>query len=347
LFAAARRAAVAPGSYAIEDFRAEDAASIAAAFKTVYGEHYLSDAVYDPSYFVTANQSGSLRSFVARDTEGQVVGHLALLRSAPYSGLLEIAQGIVLPEHRRARLLTRMTDHLVTTAESIPNCCGVFGTALTNHIISQRALHRSDFRDIGFEIDYVPARMFDREQSSEGAVATLIQYRVIRSDPTLAAYLPAPYAGVLAGLFKRLGEERQYRTPRGRMPWVKLSRTSTIDLPRFDMTRLLVRKAAADLEDKVATLEQEARASGRRMLQVVLNLGEPACGPAVTLLRRQGFWLGGLLPRWLNHDGMLLQKSLDVPNFPAIRVELPETQALLKAIIADAEAVGSKLPKAA
>ncbi|MGF1611138.1 MAG: hypothetical protein ACFCUQ_17175 [Kiloniellales bacterium] len=347
MLSAARSAAVASGSYVIEDFRAEDASAIAAGFKTVYGDHYLSDRVYDPSYFVTANQDGSLRSFVARDEDGRLVAHLALLRSAPYAGLFEIAQGIVLPEHRRYGLLTSMTDYLIRTAESYPNCCGVFGTALTNHIISQRALHRSDFRDIGFEIDYVPARMFDREQSSDGAVATLVQYRVIRSDPSLAAYLPAPYAGVLAGLFKRLGEERQYRTPRGRMPWVKLSRTTTTDLPRFDMTRLLVRKAAADLEDKVAKLEEEARASGRRMLQVVLNLGEPACGPAVTLLRRQGFWLGGLLPRWLDNDGLLMQKSLDVPNFPAIRVELPETQALLKSIIADAEAVGSKLPKAA
>lgn len=346
MFPAANSAAAVDG-YRIDDFLPEDAPAISSGFRTVYGEHYVSGAVYDPSYFVKGNADGSLRSFIARAEDGELVGHLALVHSAPYRGLAEVAQGIVLPEHRRAGLLSRMIDHLVAAAATTSGCCGVFGTALANHTISQRALLHAGFRDIGFEIDYVPPRLFEREQSVDGPVSIVFQYRVIRAEENLATYLPAPYAGLLANLFKRLGEERQYKTPRGRMPWVKKSRMATLDLPRFDMTRLLVHKSAADLEERVAQAEQDARAAGRRMLQVVLNLGEPACGPAVTLLRQQGFWFGSLLPRWLDHDALLMQKSLDQLNIRAIRAHSREAQDLLKVIMTDAQAVGAAIPEAA
>lgn len=336
------------GHYIIEDFRPRDAAAVVAGFKEVYGDHYLSDAVYDPSYFVEANREGILRSFVARAWNGDVVGHLALSRSAPYDGLWEVSQGIVLPEHRGYRLLSLMIDHLVEVAtHEVSGCCAVFGTALTNHTISQRALLNAGFMDLGFEVDYVPARMFDREGSAQGAVATIIQYKSLRPRHNLGAYLPEPYAGLLEALYKRLGERRSLRSSRDRLPPRRGSLLRVKDLPRFDMTRMLVRQAGADLGHQVTAMERKARESGRRMLQAVVNLGEPECGPATDLLRSRGYWFGGLLPRWMDHDGLLLQKSLDRPNLPAIEVSSRQGRALLRRVVEDCSRAGAAVPQAA
>ena len=127
--------------------------------------------------------------------------------------------------------------------------------------------------------------------------------------------------------------------------WV--SALEMIDLPRFDMTRLFVRSAASDLDDEIASLERQARASGRRMLQVVLDLGNPACGPAADLLRDRGYWLGGLLPRWFDADGLLLQKSLDQPNFPAIETYSEDAGLLLQVIQDDYATAPDGLSRAA
>ena len=333
--------------YVIDHFCPEDAPAITAGFKIVYGDHYLSAAVYDPDYFVKANHDGVLRSYVARDRSGLVVGHLAMARSAPFDGLREVAQGIVLPEHRQAGLLSRLIYHLIGEAERTPGCCGLFGTALTNHTISQRALSKTGFQDIGFEIDYVPARMFDQEGSANGAVATVIQYLPVRRERWYPVHLPPLYADLLTSILRRLGESRRFQPTAEALPTGRISALEMIDLPRFDMTRLFVRSAASDLDDEITSLERQARASGRRMLQVVLDLGNPACGPAVGLLRDRGYWLGGLLPRWFDADGLLLQKSLDQPNFPAIETYSEDAGVLLQVIQDDCATAPDGLNRAA
>ena len=333
--------------YVIDRFRPKDAPAITAGFKAVYGDHYLSASVYDPNYFIQANRDGALRSYVARDRTGRVVGHLAMARSAPFDGLREVAQGIVLPEHRQAGLLSRLIYHLIGEAERMPRCCGLFGTALTNHTISQRALSKTGFRDIGFEVGYVPARMFDREGSANGAVATVIQYLPVRRERWHPIHLPPLYAGFLTGTLRRLGESRHFQPPDEALPTGAVSDLEMTDLPRFDMTRLLIRSAASDLGDEIASMERQARAAGRRMLQAVLDLASPGCGPAADLLRDHGFWLGGLLPRWFDGDGLLMQKSLDRPNFAAVETYSEEAQSLLQLIEDDFAASAEDFSRAA
>ena len=108
-----------------------------------------------------------------------------------------------------------------------------------------------------------------------------------------------------------------------------------------------MRAAASDLSDEIASFERQARAAGRRMLQVVLDLGNPACGPAADLLRERGYWLGGLLPRWFDADGLLLQKSLDKPNFRPIEVYSEDAAVLLQLIQDDFASAPDDLSHAA
>ena len=55
------------------------------------------------------------------------------------------------------------------------------------------------------------------------------------------------------------------------------------------------------------------------MFQVWLPLTSPHIGAATEVLRGQGYFLGGALPRWLDQDTLLMQKVTDRPDWPNIR----------------------------
>ena len=71
---------------------------------------------------------------------------------------------------------------------------------------------------------------------------------------------------------------------------------------------------------------------------VFLELGSPTADAACEALRKQGFWFGGLLPRWMDRDALLLQKSVNgAPWFEGIQAYTNDAQALLRFIHADAD----------
>ncbi len=332
--------------YKIRRFRRRDAAGVCQCFRAVYGEHYLSDRVYDPDYFVKSNREGFLISYVALDPGGQVVGHLALMRSAPFDRLLEIAQGVVMAEHRRGGLFNRMVERVLLAAEE-KGSVGVFGTSLTNHTISQHALHNFGFRDAGYEIDYVPARMMAHEKSASGAVATLIQHWTIDKGAGLASHMPGCYEEILQELYAYTGQERMFKPTAPSLPPNSRSRSEVVDLPRFDLTRCIFHVAGADMGELIGKAEAQAKEDGRGMVQAIVNLGQPGCGPATEALRERGYWFGGLLPRWMDDDALLMQKSLAAPNFDEIKPSTAMAKKLLDYLRSAHGAAVDRVSKAA
>lgn len=330
-----RTVRVGEDGYLIERFREADAHAISCNFRKVYGDHYVSPAVYDPANFVRANREGTARSFVVRDPLGAVVGHLALVKSTPFRGTRELAQGIVLPEHRRAGLLNRLIAYAIAEAEAEPDCAVVFGTAVCNHVFSQRGLHGAGFTAMAIEANFVPARMFAKEQSAGGPVATVLQYRPLRPAPRLPVHLPERYADTVQALFSSAGDARRFLPPAPCLPPDSRTLFQIADQPGFDTTRMVVQHAGLDLAEAVQTFERNAAGQGRMVVQIALDLGSPTVDVAVELLREQGYWFGGVLPRWVDTDALLMQKTFERPAFAGIKLFSDHAQALLRLIEAD------------
>src|SRR3546814_17746620 len=70
--------------------------------------------------------------------------------------------------------------------------------------------------------------------------------------------------------------------------------SNLIDMPRFDMARLLVRRAGFDFWSLVGEQEAAAEAAGRRSFQVLIGLGNAAGAAAVEPLRGWGYACSGL-----------------------------------------------------
>src|SRR3546814_81243 len=215
-------------------------------------------------------------------------------------GLVELCQGIVTPDHRKSGIFVRMIDRALEFARDTLGSHAVYGISLTNHTVSQKVVARRGFRDVGMEIDYVPQRMLVQDGAA-GPTATLVQYLDYGRHGYGACHLPPSYAAWFIRLLdgSAIGGSRQITLATG------LDRRATvsnlIDMPRFDMARLLVRRAGFDFWSLVGEQEAAAEAAGRRSFQVLIGLGNAQGAAAVELLRGWGYACSGLRPGYL-HD---------------------------------------------
>jgi len=73
-------------------------------------------------------------------------------------------------------------------------------------------------------------------------------------------------------------------------------------------------------------------------LQVAVNMALPHLGAAVEELRKQGFFFGGVLPRWFGSDGLLMQVVLGrEPNFAGAKLYTQTARTLRQYCQADWE----------
>jgi GNAT superfamily N-acetyltransferase len=335
------------GGYVIAGFVPGDAADIPPAFEEVYGADYVNPVVYDAEAFAGLVASGDHVSFVARDAKGDFAGHLALNFSAPNRSLVEVCQGIVLPAHRKSGIFARLMDRVVAFARDDLRAQGIFGTALTNHVVSQRVLAASGFRDYGLELDYAPQRLLRREGAT-GPAAILLQYLDFGHERRAACHLPPSYAL----WFSRLLNEGGVSGPRQVTMAADLDRQASIaevkDLPRFDMSRVTVRRAGFDFWSLVADEEAKAEAAGRRSFQVLISLGDAEGAAAVEMLRGWGYACSGLSPNYLE-DGQhaaIMYRCFAEPYFEGIQLHNAAALRLLDNVMADwrrAERLGAEL----
>jgi len=101
----------------------------------VYGHTYVHPEVFAPHRYWDKVERGELIPVVARDGQGEVVGHIALERG-PGTQVAERGEAVVLPSHRRHGLLERMTERLSEEAVS-HDLQGIYAEPVTIHTYSQ------------------------------------------------------------------------------------------------------------------------------------------------------------------------------------------------------------------
>jgi hypothetical protein len=95
-----------------------------------------------------------------------------------------------------------------------------------------------------------------------------------------------------------------------------------------NVARLYVEQIGSDIAPAIDACEQTARERGSAVMQVYLPLDRPSAPAATEILRRNGYFLGGMLPRWFDGDGLMMQKLHSEPHFDTIRLYSPRAQKL-------------------
>ncbi|MDD5168849.1 MAG: hypothetical protein PHN75_08530 [Syntrophales bacterium] len=323
------------GDLTIDSFRPEDAEGIVRLFLSVYGEHYPIRLFYDPEAIIAANREGRYYSIVARTDSGEVIGVSHLYRSAPYPNLYESGVGLVAKEYRNSGANKRLLGYLYEDfVVRTPHIEEVFGEAVCNHPYMQKAIAPSRFVETAIEVALMPAEAYAREESARGRVATIVAFRCYKPRP-YRVILPGAYEKPLRLIYGRLDDTRYLDTSRERIPPYSESAGEMTIFDHAGVARIAVYGIGEEFLSYISNLEYEAQEKNVVVFHVWLKANTPWISQAVDILRDMGYFLGGVLPRWFNCDGLLMQKVLCPPDFDGIVLESDFSKELLEIIKED------------
>ncbi|MFH1985040.1 MAG: hypothetical protein ABIL58_24650 [Pseudomonadota bacterium] len=307
-------------TWIVDRFRPEDALGVTELFRAVYGDGYPIRKFIDPDLLIEENRANKTVSSVVRTSRGDIVGHNAIFHSAPSDRIFESGAGLVHRHYRGGKgIFTALGKHGIQLAVEEFQASAIWGEPVCNHIFAQKAIQSVGWKTFAVEVDLMPAAAYVQEESAAGRVSTLMMFDEFtpRQHPV---FLPSVYEKWLRTLYTKLSAPRDVSVsttaPRSGL-------SSNLEIQVFDfaqVVRIIVHKIGADFSAVFANKQADAVNQKTVVFQVWLPLSDPATGWAVDRLRQQGYFFGGLLPRWFNDDGLLVQKTLHPPAWETIRL---------------------------
>jgi hypothetical protein len=327
-----------PGQeWVVQRFQPEDAEGVVRLFQSVYGSGYPVRTYMEPQLLIGENSTNRTISSVAKTTRGDIVGHNALFNSAPHPGTYESGAGVVHAAYRGGKgIFTRMAAHGLELAATLPGVDAVFGEPVCNHLFSQKLTTRLGFVTRALEVDLMPAAAYEQEASAVGRVAAFLDFLTYTKKPQ-TVYLPRTYAEELRFLYKDLDDEREMIFTDNEI----FAENATDIRPQvFDfagVARVAIHTAGSDFTTRLAALEKELQEKGVLVIQIWLKLAGPWVSGAVQILQKNGYFLGGVLPRWFDTDGLLMQKIRKDPEWEGICTYTDRYKKILEMVRADWE----------
>ncbi len=292
----------------IDLFRPEDAPGVARLFREVYGEGYPIRAYYDPARLIAENAAGRILSNVARTPDGQVVAHNALVLLDAGARLYENAAGAVLPAFRGQGIFFQVMEHSIREVARAFAVEEILGEPVCNHLQIQKMCLKLDYRETGLEVELMPAAAYSAKRSARGRVSVLLGYFRHRPMPQ-RVHLPPVYGEALGYLYSGLGLERAFAEAAEEALPVAGESLGGLELFDFaQVARIAVERIGADFEAFLARQEGRAAEKATEVFQLWLPLASPSVAAAAQILRRRGYFIGGLLPGGAGGDRLLMQK---------------------------------------
>ncbi|PKN25127.1 MAG: hypothetical protein CVU64_20615 [Deltaproteobacteria bacterium HGW-Deltaproteobacteria-21] len=315
-------------------FRPEDADGVVKLFLSVYGKDYPIKAYIDPELLTRENAEGRIISSVARTGKGHIVGHVALFCSAPFGGIRECGAGLVHSSYRKGGVNSQLLKHLFNEAAPKFGVEGVYGEAVCNHVFMQKEVYacRAEFHAL--EPDLMPSSAYEKEKSASGRVAAIFALRIYRPKPH-RIFVPAVYKDALGYLYSGVSDQREL-LPAGKKPPAHTSTRIEVSYFGFaQVARFAVWEPGTDFETVLGQEEKKISDQGGVVIQVWLNLSLPWVDGAVHVLRERGYFLGGILPRWFDHDGLLMQKIMKRPDWESIQIHFDRAKRIKDLVYED------------
>jgi hypothetical protein len=329
-----------PGqTYEFDLFRPEDAEGISQLFRTVYGDGYPIRTFIDPKVLIEENAAGRTLSSVARTPKGDIVGHVALFHSAPCERICESGAGLVHPSYRGGKgIYTGLGLHGMEVTAKKYNIELLFGEPVCNHIFAQKGTAKAGWITQAIEVDLMPAEAYDKEKSASGRVTALLDFKTLKPKPH-TVYLPEVYEESIRFIYSGLDDDRDFLLSQDELPSPIKTEIKTQVFDFAQVARLAVHDTGADFESAFDEQEKTVQEKGVVVIQVWLKLSWPWVGQAVDVLRKRSYFLGGILPRWFDVDGMLMQKIIGQPNWEGIQLYSDRAKKIMEIVKADCQGV--------
>ncbi len=290
----------------------------------------------EPELLIRENAEGKVISIVAKTVKGDVIGHSSLYNSAPCKNVFEGGAGLVHTAYRGGKgVLTQMVIHgfKATITSGVEQ---VFGETVSNHPFSQKLSHGQGFVTRAMEINLMPADAYAKEESAKSRVTTLMDFRTLVSSPC-DVYVPKAYDEIFSIFYKDMDDDRRFLPSDETLPASQSTKCSTTIFDFAQVARLSIEETGDDFMEVISKEEEKLISQGIRVIQIWLSTGVPYVGEAVDILRKSSYFFCGVLPRWFDNDGLLMERIFDAPDWDAMVLHLDRAKELAQIIRSDWE----------
>jgi hypothetical protein len=329
---------MADNQYRVEPFRSADAEKVSRLFVDVYGDAYPIKTVYDPAKLIGAFESGDCFPFVVRTDSHRIVAYGALYRSAPYEGIYEFGQGIVSSDVRGSGIGRLLFEYVAEYIQTLPGSEVYFGEAVCNHTHTQKAGAMIKTIETGIEIDLMPGEIYKKDPTVIGRVAVLDMFRSFVQKPH-SVYVPEVYEDIIGYIYSGFDDRRTIALSTANLPSHQPTELFTRVFEFAGVARITVNVSGSDFEQAFTVNEYSLLNQNIKTIQVWLKSSWPWVGEVADILRRNGYFFGGVFPRWFDVDGILLQKVSGQPNWEGIHLYSDRAESIFRSIRDDWEKV--------
>jgi GNAT superfamily N-acetyltransferase len=324
-------------SWTIDLFKPEDAEGVVDIYRAIYGGYFPIPEIYHAVWHIKQAQSNDSLRVVARLPDGRIIGTAALFRSVPTNIQLYESGGLMVrQEYRNQKIAAQLAHYIYNSLQARYAIGQIWAEAVCDHLFSQRLSIENGYTACALELDIMPEDVSQKRSGSNIAhsrVSELVVFKAYNQNRQLV-YLPAAYEDALTKLYAPFQFGHQFLIP-GSKRVTELSTNADIDSTSNGLTRISVTQIGTDFTAWLDRTDNELKNSESMAYQVILPLDTPLIDPAAEMLRNKGYWLGGLLPRWFGHDGLLMQKTVHEPDFSKIKVYSQPGEAVLAMVAAD------------
>lgn len=330
--------------YSIRRFEPGDAWGVARLFYEVYGEDYPVEDSYIPERLIAAHAEGRQRTVVAVAADGTVIGQGAFFRSSPPNpSMFEYGQMLILREYRNGMIAARMHQFATAHMAGKDGVVAMYGEAVCNHVVTQKMSLTMLYYGCAMELGLMPSEAYAHE-GAVGRVSCLLMAR-IDEDVRQTRYVPGCWADLAAVGFKDFAKlERDVLPAAPQLPAAGVSHVEERNFAYAGVTRVNVHSAGADFENWVDGLVARCADRGDTVIQCWLAMGSEHVGGAAEVLRKAGFYCGGVVPCWFapgqGGDAMLVQRFLKPAELAIIRLFNEDAENLCRLVLADMERAG-------
>jgi hypothetical protein len=289
--------------YVIDLPQKSDAAAIARCFLEVYGHHYVHSEVFSPHRYWDKVESGELIPVVARDDQGEVIGHVALEREG---------EAVVLPAYRGHHLLERMTERLREEAPK-RGLHGVYAEPLTIHTFSQRNDERAGMPVCAVLLGANPESFRPKGVACPTAgqrQSYLRTFRFVQQPAARTIYAPAPYREMLLKIYAGLGVTASVAAPSAVI--ARESRTG-IKVNDRGYGTIHFERIGPNVAIELSQALRDVQGLGASSMQLSGALGDPGLPLLTDAARTLGFFFCGLGPAFAEGADIFLLQLLSEP----------------------------------
>ena len=286
-----------------------EAVDVSRCIYRAYKYTYLNEDLYFPERIEARNRDGRMISFVAVTESGEVVAHFALL-PRPNGKAAEIGIAVVVPEHRKKKLMKILLHKLVVEAKS-RGFLVLYGNAFTMHTLSQKTNLNFDFSESALQLGVFPPRtigiMCDKKLKGAGNVITFFKYLKYPAENKI--FLPARHAEIIKKIYAGFGVKKEFMTSHmdHLLPQMEESEIHLSIKPFHKTAYVEIREVGQDLDKRLKAKRMELADKGFNAIYVDLDLSNQRAPWGIEKLEEIGFFFSGIFPEFYSSDALRLQ----------------------------------------